>query len=101
MTAYLIANIAIHDRDAYVAYEEAFISAANADALASSGGTFKAVDQSPEVVEGEWPFNRVVVIEFPSMENARDWYESTAYQDIIHLRHAASESSTIFVNGLG
>jgi len=101
MTAYLIANIKVKDRDAYAIYEQAFGSAGNSEAFTTNGGEFKVVDESAEVVEGEWPYTRIVVAEFPSMENAKAWYHSDAYQQIIHHRHAASESSTIFVNGLG
>ena len=100
MTAYLIANIAIHDRERYSEYEHAFTSAANSSALADSEGSFKVVAENADVVEGQWPYNRIVVVEFPSMEKAKAWYESDAYQNIIHHRHAASESSAIFVNGL-
>jgi hypothetical protein len=38
------------------------------------------------VHEGEWPFQRFVVVEFPSREAAEAWYRSPAYQKILPLR---------------
>jgi len=38
-----------------------------------------------KVVEGAWP-GSVVLIEFPSMADAENWYRSPQYQKILHLR---------------
>ena len=44
------------------------------------------VDQDIEVVEGDTEDNRVVVLKFKSREEAKSWYNSPEYQDIINLR---------------
>jgi uncharacterized protein (DUF1330 family) len=48
------------------------------------GGKWLALG-NVEVVEGAWP-GSVVLMEFPSMTDARNWYHSSAYQKILHLR---------------
>ncbi|WP_030822218.1 DUF1330 domain-containing protein [Streptomyces hygroscopicus] len=54
-----------------------------------------------EVVEGEWP-GSVVLIEFPGgMADARTWYESPAYQDILRLRTDHIEGDVVLVEGVG
>ena len=58
-----------------------------------------AVGDAAEVVDGTWPTKRVVVIEFPSLQHARDWYSDPAYRDLIPLRHEATVSNVLLVEG--
>lgn len=53
-----------------------------------------------EVVEGTWP-GSVVLIEFPDVLRAREWYASPAYQDILPLRTDHIEGDVILVEGVG
>ncbi len=68
--------------------------------LAPFNGRFISHGKTPEVVEGEWP-GHLVLIEFPDMEQARGWYESSAYQAILPLRTRNSEGSAILLEGVG
>jgi uncharacterized protein (DUF1330 family) len=52
-----------------------------------------------EVVDGSWPAERVVVIEFPSIDEARAWYADPEYQDLIPMRHRATTSTVLLVDG--
>jgi uncharacterized protein (DUF1330 family) len=52
-----------------------------------------------EVVEGAWP-GSVVLMEFPSMEDARNWYGSADYQRILPLRVNSSICDLILVDGV-
>ena len=45
-----------------------------------------AVGTAPEVVEGTWHGDQTVVLEFESVDAARAWYESEAYQKAAKLR---------------
>lgn len=45
-----------------------------------------AVHQGVDVVEGDTPYDRLVILKFKSREEAMTWYNSKEYQDIIHLR---------------
>jgi uncharacterized protein (DUF1330 family) len=57
------------------------------------GGKFNAL-------EGEMPFDRIAVLEFPSRKAAEDWYNSPAYQKILPLRLNAMEAQFIVVDGV-
>ncbi len=62
-------------------------------------GRFLVHGPQVEVIEGEWP-GSLVVIEFPSADLARRWYESPAYQEILPLRTNHIEGSAILVEGV-
>ena len=53
-----------------------------------------------EVIEGDWHPRRVVVLEFPSVEQARRWYESEEYREPKAIRLAAAKTNAIIVEGL-
>lgn len=93
MTAYVIAEIDIVDRDAYKVYE-----AARADSVARHGGRLLAQDGRSAGLEGAAP-KRVQVIEFASMEAAQRWYESSDYRDARSIRAIAGKSRMMIVEG--
>ncbi len=96
MSVYLIANIEIHDREEYAKYEAGFVQVFEA-----FEGKLLAVDEAQRVLEGDWPSTRTVVIEFPSDEEARRWYDSPAYQALAKHRFSASVGDVALVSGLG
>ena len=54
-----------------------------------------------EVLEGTRPpITGVTILEFPSMERAREWWHSTEYADPKALRHATAESTMVLLEGL-
>ena len=59
------------------------------------------MDTAPKVVEGTWHGNQTVVLEFESVDAARAWYESEAYQKAAKLRQAAAESNIVILSGFG
>ena len=52
------------------------------------------------VVEGEMPFERIVVLEFPSRDAAQAWYQSDAYQAVLPLRLASSRCQLVIVDAV-
>jgi uncharacterized protein (DUF1330 family) len=52
------------------------------------------------VLEGAWP-GALVLMRFPSMSNAMSWYNSAAYQNILHLRVNNAVSDLVLVDGVG
>ena len=62
-------------------------------------GRFLVHGPPVEVREGEWP-GTLVIIEFPSADLARQWYESPAYQEILPLRTNHISGSAIVVEGV-
>ncbi|WP_410660735.1 DUF1330 domain-containing protein [Amycolatopsis sp. lyj-112] len=97
MTAYGIAHL----RPADVLAEEVFEYMERIQAtLDPFGGKFLVHGAAPQVVEGEWP-GALVMIEFPSLEVAREWYDSPAYQEIVHLRADHMPGDLILIEGCG
>ncbi|MEU3768180.1 DUF1330 domain-containing protein [Amycolatopsis keratiniphila] len=97
MTAYGIAHL----RPAAVLAEEVFEYMERIQAtLDPFGGKFLVHGNEIEVVEGEWP-GALVMIGFPSLAVAREWYASAAYQEILHLRADLIPGDLILVDGCG
>ena len=93
MPAYVIAEVEVTDPEAYKLY------AAKAPGITlPAGGKYLVRAGKTETLEGEPPRNRIVVIEFESMEKARAFYYG-AYQEIIPLRQAASTGRMFLVEG--
>ena len=64
------------------------------------GGTFLVHGTPVEVMEGAWP-GTLVLIEFPTMAHAREWYASPAYREILHLRADHIPGDLILAEGCG
>lgn len=92
--AYAIAQIDVHDPETYARY-----TARTPASVAPFGGKFVVRAGRWEAMEGAEPRTRVVVIEFPSFEKAKAWYDSEAYREIVPIRQAASEGSLFIVEG--
>lgn len=96
MAAYVIANVEVTDPAAYEEYRKlvpATIEKYRGKYLARGGAT--------EVKEGDWTPARFVILEFPSMDQARRWYDSPEYAPALAIRKRASKSRLIFAEGLG
>jgi uncharacterized protein (DUF1330 family) len=63
------------------------------------GGRFIVHGGEVESLEGAWP-GTLIVIEFPDREQSRAWYKSDAYQEILTLRTANSQSDVILIDGV-
>ena len=100
MAAYLIADITITDPEAYQEYSRQV--GATVATVERFGGRpiVNGATSQPETLEGDWKPTRVLVLEFPNMEQARAWYDSPDYAAIRRLRQRASESRMIFVQGV-
>jgi uncharacterized protein (DUF1330 family) len=64
------------------------------------GGKWLALDAPVEVLEGAWP-GSAVLMEFPDMGSAKNWYNSPEYQKILHLRTGHVISDLILVDQVG
>ena len=64
-----------------------------------AGAKVLAVAPEPQVLEGTWHGEKTVVLEFASVEAARAWYESAAYEKAKPLRHAAAETNAVILAG--
>ena len=65
------------------------------------GSTLLSFDTKPEALEGEWHGTQTVLLEFESVEAAREWYNSDAYQEAVKLRQAAADCNAVILSGMG
>jgi uncharacterized protein (DUF1330 family) len=81
-----------------VRYEEYKASAAAS--VAAGGGRYIVRGGDIEVLEGDAPDGRTVVVEFPTMQAALDWYRSDAYTSARKLRENAARARLYLVDGV-
>jgi len=94
MAAYLVALLKINDLKEMDIYR-----AGVHDTIDKHKGEIIVSNENAEVIEGEWPYTKTVVIRFPSMEAAKRWYESPEYQEVVQHRFRAAETNLIFIEG--
>jgi uncharacterized protein (DUF1330 family) len=87
MAGYILVNVEVLDPVGYQQY-----TAQVPDTVARFGGKFLIRAGANETLEGEWEPHRIVLLEFPSVEQARAWYDSPEYQAIIPLRQRYSRT---------
>jgi uncharacterized protein (DUF1330 family) len=92
--AYVVANVEIHDPERYRDY-----TAETPGSIARHGGRFVARAGRTEVLEGDWPFSRLVILEFPTYEQAKAWFDSGDYQDLRRIRLESADSLLVLVDG--
>lgn len=98
MSAYLIVNYDIDDPELYAEYQGGAAPALRV----GSECTLVVLDSASEQVEGEGAGKQTVVLEFESMEKAKELYHSGEYQAVIGQRLAAtSKHFAVLVNGFG
>ena len=94
MSYYFIASINITDQQGYRKYLDRVD-----EVFSKFNGTYLAVDTSPELLEGGWYSERVVVIRFDTRDDFEAWFRSDEYQEILKYRLEASQSNSILVKG--
>ena len=95
MSAYLIANVDIKDVEKFKEYLKA-----TPQIIKKYRGKFLARGGDFEVYEGNWNPKRLVLIEFESMQKAKQFYNSPEYQVVKDLRQSSAYTEWVFVEGL-
>ena len=96
MAAYVIAQVDINDPERYVEYRKMVPASVEA-----YGGKFIARGGNAEVLEGDKQLpERLVIIEFASMERAKAWWASEEYREAKALRQATSTGTLFLVDGM-
>jgi len=95
VAAYVIFQAEVIDPQRYEQYK-----ARTPACIAAHGGRFVVRGGEVEVLEGEPPAGRTVVLEFPSMHAARAWYASDEYTEIRQLRAGAARARAYIVDGV-
>ncbi len=81
MAAYVIVDVEVTNQEAYEEYRRQVPAT-----LEKYGGRFAVRGGRYETLEGSWQPQRIVVLEFPDFERAKQWHASPEYQAIIPLR---------------
>lgn len=92
---YFVIDVKINDPEGMKPYQ-----AKVEETFKAFGGERLVAGGKIEALEGNGPLGRIVVVRFPSLEQAHAWHESPAYQAIIGYRHAAAESHAYLVEGV-
>ena len=95
MGAFVIIDVSIHDDSMYEEYKKL-----TPGSLVEYGGQFVVRGGKSEMLEGDWNPKRIVVIEFPSVEQAKAWWNSELYSKAKAIRQSASTTKMIVVPGV-
>lgn len=95
MAAYVIADIEVVEPIEYEEYKKH-----GPPTAALYGGKYIVRGGTVEVAEGDWMPRRFVVVEFPSLEQAKAWYTSPEYAPAKAIRHRTAKSNVIIVEGV-
>jgi uncharacterized protein (DUF1330 family) len=94
MKAYLVLDFAVHDLRGfrpYISSIPAFIE--------KHGGRYIVRGVEPTVMEGDWSPELMVILEFPSRENAKAFLDDPEAQVLFHVRHNTTSSNLVLVDG--
>jgi uncharacterized protein (DUF1330 family) len=94
VSAYVVSRLSVTDAEAMRRY----VTEAPAT-VAAFGGKYLYRGNDVTALEGAWEHDRMVVVEFPSGQAARDWYDSPAYRPLRDLRQDAAEAIILLVGG--
>ena len=95
MSVYIIAQLKFTLRELYDRYQSRFMGV-----FSKFKGKLLVADAHPVVLEGEWPRDKVVIMEFPDAESAARFQDSPEYQAIAVDRKAGADAIVMTVRGL-
>lgn len=95
MSAYFIVDVDVKNPAAMREYLEKVPGT-----LGPYGGRYIVRGGKFEVIEGDWQPTRVVMLEFPSMEQAQRWYTCEEYRPFKEARLAACATNIVLVEGM-
>ena len=95
MAAYVIYQGEVLDAERYDEYKTKA-----AASIIAAGGRYLVRGGDVEVLEGEAPTGRTVVLEFPTLQAALDWYRSDEYTEIRQIREGAAVARMYVVDGV-
>ena len=95
MAALVIAEVDVQDATLFEEYRKLVPAT-----IAQYGGKYVVRGGATESKEGGWAPKRMVVLEFPTMARAREWYHSAEYAPALEMRLKAAKSRVILVEGV-
>jgi uncharacterized protein (DUF1330 family) len=94
MSAYVIVDITVHDPDRYEEYKRLA-----APTVMLYDGSYVVRGGHAENLEGDLEPNRVVVLKFPTLDRAKEWWRSPEYAPAKAIRQEIATSEMIVVEG--
>lgn len=95
MAGYVVVNMDITDEALAAEHAERIV-----DVVDAHGGRYIVRGGATEVTDGDWTPGRVVIMEFESVERAREFVNSPGYLELRELRMRCSNSSVVIVEGV-
>ena len=95
MSAYIIVEIDVQDPVGYQDYKKLA-----GPTVEARGGKYIVRGGKTEVLEGNWQPKRIVVLEFSSMDAAREWLNCEEYREPRKMRHRTARTNMILVEGV-
>jgi uncharacterized protein (DUF1330 family) len=95
MAGYVIVEIEVTDP---VGYEE-YKKMAGAT-VAKYGGKYIVRGGASETLEGDWQPKRIVILEFESVQRAKDWLNCAEYEEPRKMRHRTAKTKMVVVEGI-
>jgi uncharacterized protein (DUF1330 family) len=96
VAAYVIYQGEVLDPERYDEYKTKA-----AASIVAAGGRYVVRGGDVDVLEGDAPAGRTVVLEFPTRQAAIDWYRSDEYTEIRKIREGAARARMYVVDGVG
>ena len=94
MAAYIIVEVSITDPKEYGEYKK--LTPAT---IAAYDGKFVIRGGQTESLEGDWQPGRIVLIEFPTVDRAKEWWGSDVYSKAKAIRQRSAKTKMIVVEG--
>jgi uncharacterized protein (DUF1330 family) len=94
MAAYVIGDIEVTDPAAFQEYRNRLGAT-----IEQYGGRFVIRGGRVNAKEGDWQPHRLLMLEFPSFEQAERWYNSSEYKPLIAIREKAARTHLIIAEG--
>ncbi|WP_373523073.1 DUF1330 domain-containing protein [Aquiflexum sp.] len=95
MPALVLVEIEIHNPDLYEEYKKHTLAT-----IQKFGGRFVVRGFKTESLEGDWNPERLVILEFPDVQTAKDWWDSAEYSIAKKIRYQAANSKMLVVESL-
>jgi uncharacterized protein (DUF1330 family) len=94
MPAYAVVDIKVTDPQGYDEYKKLAPLA-----VAAYGGKYLARGGQVQILEGDWVPGRLVILEFESVDRAKEWLSSPEYRPARELRHKTATTNMVVIPG--
>jgi len=94
MSAYVIVEIEVTDPVGYEEYKKQAAATVH-----KYGGKYIVRGGKTAVLEGNWKPKRIVILEFPTIDRAKEWLNCSEYAEPRKLRHKTAKTNMLVIEG--